>query len=70
MTQENQPRDGIKRSKGKFDFLNDPRDWSAAASEANCRKLARARGKRLVEMIDTETDKLPIICIFEDYPDE
>lgn len=70
MTKENQPSDGIKRSKGQFDFVNDPRNWSAAATETGCRKLARAKGKRLVEIIDTETDKLPIVCIFEDYPDE
>ena len=70
MTGSNQPDDGIKRSKGKFDFVNDPRDWSAAATEANCRRLARTRGKRLVEIIDTETSNLPIVCIFEEYPDE
>lgn len=70
MTHENQPDDGIKRSKGTFDFVNEKREWSAAASEANCMRLARFRGKRLVEMIDTETNKLPIICIFEDYPNE
>ena len=70
MTGSNQPSDGIKRSKGKFDFVNDPRDWSAAATEANCRRLARTRGKRLVEIIDTETSNLPIVCIFEEYPDE
>lgn len=71
MTKENQPLDdGIKRSKGKFDFVNDPRQWSIAASEANCRKLARAKGKRLVEVIDTEDDILPIVCIFEDIIDE
>lgn len=65
-----QPKDNIKRSKGKFDFINDPRQWAAAATEANCRKLAKARGKRLVEIIDTEASNLPIVCIFEDYPDE
>lgn len=43
MTKENQPSDGIKRSKGEFDFVNDPRDWSAAATETGCRKLARAK---------------------------
>jgi hypothetical protein len=70
MTEETQPNDGIKRFKGTFDFINDPRDWSAAATEANCRKLAKARGKKLVEIIDTEANKLPIVCIFEDYPNE
>jgi hypothetical protein len=70
MSGGNQPNDNIKRSKGTFDFVNDPRDWAAAATEANCKKLAKAKGKRLVEIIDTEDDKLPIVCIFEDYPDE
>jgi hypothetical protein len=62
--------DGIKRSKGKFDFVNDPRQWSIAASEASCKKLAKSKGKRLVEVIDTEDDILPIVCIFEDIIDE
>jgi hypothetical protein len=66
----NQPSDGIRRSRGRFDFVNDPRQWSAAATEEGCKKLAKAKGKLLVEIIDTETDKLPIICIFEDYPNE
>ncbi|MBW4565807.1 MAG: hypothetical protein KME32_32935 [Mojavia pulchra JT2-VF2] len=68
MTDERQP--DIKRSKGKFDSLTETRDWSAAASEERCIKLAKAKGKRLVEIIDTEDEPLPIICIFEDYPDE
>jgi hypothetical protein len=70
MTKEDQSGDNIKRSKGKFDFINDPREWAAAATEANCKKLAKAKGKKLVEIIDTETNNLPIICIFEDYPNE
>ncbi|MBW4504960.1 MAG: hypothetical protein KME64_00340 [Scytonematopsis contorta HA4267-MV1] len=70
MKSGNRPDDDIKRSKGKFDFVNDPRQWSIAASEANCRKLAKAKGKRLVEIIDTEDDLLPIVCIFEDYKNE
>jgi hypothetical protein len=70
MTDSNQANDGIRRSKGQFDFVNDPREWSAAATEANCKKLAKSKGKRLVEIIDTELNKLPIVCIFEDYPDE
>ncbi|UKP01529.1 hypothetical protein [Nostoc sp. UHCC 0870] len=68
MMDERQP--DIKRSKGKFDPVTETRDWSAAASEERCRKLAKAKGKRLVEIIDTEDEPLPIICIFEDYPDE
>ncbi|MFM5962484.1 MAG: hypothetical protein ACKOQ2_35950 [Dolichospermum sp.] len=62
--------DDIKRSKGKFDYLAETRDWGAATTEGRCKKLARGKGKRLVEIIDTETGDLPIICIFEDYPDE
>ncbi|WP_017655397.1 hypothetical protein [Fortiea contorta] len=68
MTEESKP--DIKRSKGKFDPLTETRDWSAAASEERCRRLAKRKGKRLVEIIDTEDEPLPIICIFEDYPDE
>jgi hypothetical protein len=71
MSKENQPSDdGIKRYKGTFDFVNEPRQWSVAATEANCKKLAKLKGKRLVEVIDTEDDILPIVCIFEDYEDE
>lgn len=62
--------DEIKRSKGKFDYLAETRDWSAASTEERCIKLARSKGKRLVEIIDTEDEPLPIICIFEDYPNE
>ena len=35
-----------------------------------CIKLARLKGKRLVEVIDTEDDILPIVCIFEDITNE
>ncbi|GCL38844.1 MAG: hypothetical protein ACKO9I_04475 [Sphaerospermopsis kisseleviana] len=62
--------DEIKRSKGKFDYLAETRDWSAASTEERCIKLARSKGKRLVEIINTEDEPLPIICIFEDYPNE
>ncbi|MBN3945542.1 MAG: hypothetical protein HWQ38_03215 [Nostoc sp. NMS7] len=68
MTDSSQP--DLKRSKGKFDPVTETRDWSAAASEERCKRLAKAKGKRLVEIIDTEDEPLPIICIFEDYPDE
>lgn len=70
MTEANQPSDGVKLTKGKFDFVNDPRQWSAAATKSACFRLARRKGKRLVEIIETETSGLPIVCIFEDYPDE
>ncbi|MFM6036364.1 MAG: hypothetical protein ACKPBB_02005 [Sphaerospermopsis kisseleviana] len=62
--------DEIKRSKGKFDYLAETRDWSAASTEERCIKLARSKGKRLVEIINIEDEPLPIICIFEDYPNE
>jgi hypothetical protein len=70
MTRENQPSDGIKRSKGKFDFVNEKRDWSAALSEEYCKKIAKAAGKKLIEVVDTEAGPLPVICIFEGYLDE
>jgi len=63
-------KDDIKRSKGKFDYLAETREWSSAATEERCKRLARSKGKRLVEIIDTEDEPLPIICIFEDYQDE
>lgn len=66
MREENQPNDGIKRSKGKFDPFKETRQWSAAASEERCQRIARNKGKRLVEIIDTEDEPLGIICIFED----
>ena len=52
MTQEKQPSDGIKRSQGKFDPFQETRQWSAAASEERCKRIARNIGKRLVEIID------------------
>jgi hypothetical protein len=60
--------DGIKRSKGKFDPLKETRYWLPAASVERCKKIGRKRGLRLVETIDTGEDVLPIICIFEEYP--
>ncbi|WP_414589389.1 hypothetical protein [Scytonema sp. PCC 10023] len=70
MSKRNQPDDGIERVEGKFDPLDEERDWSAAASEERCKRIARNTGKRLVKIIDTKLEPLPIICIFEDYPDE
>ncbi|MDM9581532.1 hypothetical protein [Nostoc sp. GT001] len=70
MTQEKQPNEGIRRSQGKFDPFQETRQESAAASEERCKRIARNTGKRLVEIIDTEDEPLPIICIFEDYPDD
>lgn len=60
----------IKRSEGKFDPLNETRYWLPAASEERCKRIGRKRGLRLVEVIDTKAEILPIICIFEGYPDE
>ena len=62
--------DGIKRSKGKFDPVTEPRDWKMAATEDHCKRIARNTGKRLIEVIYTEDDLLPIVCIFEDYDNE
>ncbi|BAY95970.1 MULTISPECIES: hypothetical protein [unclassified Tolypothrix] len=70
MTKEEQPSDGIKRSKAKFDPFKETRQWSAAVSEERCKRIARNIGKRLVEIIDTEDEPLPIICIFEEYADD
>lgn len=71
MTENNERSDGIKRSKGKFDPVIEKRDWSIAASEEYCKRIARNTGKRLVEIIDTEEDSLlPIVCIFEGYLDD
>jgi hypothetical protein len=60
----------LKRSKGKFDPINETRYWLPAASEERCKKIGKKRGLRLVETIDTEAEVLPIIYIFEGYPDE
>lgn len=68
MIDENQP--DIKRSKGKFDAVAETRDWSMAATEDHCKRIARNTGKRLIEIIDIEDDILPIVCIFEDYKNE
>jgi hypothetical protein len=47
----------------------DTRDWSAAVTELACFALARRKGKRLVKIINTKKSSMPIICIFEDYPE-
>lgn len=62
--------DNIKRSKGKFDPVRETRDWSMAASEDYCKRIARKTSRRLIEIIETEDDLLPVVCIFEDYKDE
>lgn len=58
--------DKIKRSKRKFDPVTETRDWSCAASEEKCLRIAKNTNRRVVEIIDTEDEPLPIICIFED----
>ena|GEM_PF-787900 len=71
MTENNESNDGIKRSKARFDPVTEKRDWSIAASEEYCKRIARNTGKRLIEIIDTEEDSvLPIVCIFEGYLDD
>lgn len=66
MTGENQPNDGIKRTKRPFNPLEEKRPWSAATTEDRCYRIARNTRKRLIEIIDTEeTVLMPIICIFE-----
>lgn len=60
------PSDNIKRSKCKFDPATETRDWSCAASEEYCKKIAKNTNRRVVEVIDTEDELLPVICIFED----
>lgn len=56
------------KPKKKFDPATDPRDWSAAYTVEDCKKLAKAKGKKLVGIVRQPTKELPIICIFEDDP--
>jgi hypothetical protein len=65
-SQENQPNNPEEE---EFDPVTDPRDWSAAETELACFALARRKGKRLVKIINTLKPRMPIICIFEDYPE-
>ena len=62
--------DDIKRSKGKLDPVKESRYWLPTVSEEHCKKIGKKRGLRLIEVIDTEAEVLPIICIFEGYPNE
>lgn len=66
MTEENQQN--IPEEE-EFNPVTDPRDWSAAETELACFALARSKGKRLIKIIDTKKPPMPIICIFEDYPE-
>lgn len=67
MSEENQS-DNPEQDE-KFDPVTDERDWSAVYTELACFALARRKGKRLVKIINTGEEPLPIICIFEDYPE-
>ncbi|MBW4449186.1 MAG: hypothetical protein KME22_03895 [Hassallia sp. WJT32-NPBG1] len=70
MSGSNQPNDDIERVEGEFDYSTEERYWLPAASEERCKTIGRKRGMRLVKVIDTKKKPLPMICIFEDYPDE
>ena len=39
----------------KFDPVTDSRDWSAASTVEDCKKLAKAKGKKLVGIIRQPT---------------
>jgi hypothetical protein len=39
----------------KFDPVTDSRDWSAAFTVEDCKKLAKAKGKKLVGIIRQPT---------------
>ncbi len=41
-----------------------------AASEDYCKRIAKNTFRRLIEIIETDDEILPIVCIFEDYKDE
>ncbi|AUB38528.1 hypothetical protein COO91_04498 [Nostoc flagelliforme CCNUN1] len=66
MTDESQSNNSDEE---EFDPVTDPRDWSAAETELACFALARSKGKQLVKIINTKKPPMPIICIFEDYPE-
>lgn len=58
--------DNIKRSKGKFDPVTETRPWAVAASEEYCQRIARNTSCKLIEIIETDDDVLPIVCIFKE----
>ncbi|PSB04952.1 hypothetical protein C7B64_01635 [Merismopedia glauca CCAP 1448/3] len=70
MTGNDRSNDGIERVEGTFDYLSEERYWLPAASEERCQRIGRKRKMRLVKVVDTKKEPLPIICIFEDDPDE
>lgn len=65
MTKQDKPEDSEQWSP-----VTETRDWAAAATEANCQKIAKRKGKQVVKIINTGRGVLPIICIFEDYPND
>jgi len=69
LTENNQPGGDEHSDEGRFDPATDPRQWSAAVNESACFELARSKGKRLVKIINTGQGIMPIVCIFEDYPE-
>jgi hypothetical protein len=60
----------MTENKKEWDTCEEGREWAAAATETACQKIAKRKGKRLVEIIDTKNNPLRFICILEDYPDE
>lgn len=69
MTKGGNPGDGDNSEDENWDWRTETRDWSAAVTELACFALARSKGKRLVKIINTKKPPMPIICIFEDYPE-
>jgi hypothetical protein len=70
VTEKNQPDDGIERVEGDFNYLEETRYWLPGASEERCQRIAKKRGLRLVKVVNTKKEPLPIMCVFEEYPDE
>ncbi len=66
MTEENYPDDNEDSEGENWNPLAETRDWSAAVTELACFSLARAKGKDLIEIIDTKRGLLRFICIFKD----
>lgn len=70
MSTGKQPNDDIKRSIGRFNPLAESRYWIPVASEELCKKIGKKRGLKLVETVDTKIEPLPIICIYDNYPED
>jgi len=63
------PNDDPEKYGEEWDPVTETRDWSSADTELACFVLARSKGKRLIQIINTKREPFPIICIFEDYPE-